>query len=107
MLSLFSLLKNVTSYLNSKVVPSKKSWFHIHSFKVVRYFVHFKWIKIKAFYSKMLVLHVLLKEEITLVMISCTGGKVSLHGTIMKIIFKRVGGMTEFNSYRISAAKEK
>lgn len=32
-LSPFSLLKKLTLYLNSKVVPSKRSWFHSHSFR--------------------------------------------------------------------------
>lgn len=36
----------------------------------------------------MLVSHVLLKEEITSVEIFWTGGKVSLHETILKIISK-------------------
>ena len=57
----------------------------------------------------MLVSHVSLKEEIILVTIFRTSGKVTLHKTILKIISKMGGRMDNwicFNYFMISAIKE-
>lgn len=60
----------------------------------------------KSFYLTMLVSYIWLKEEIILVMISYIGGKVSLHRTIMKVIFKKGVGENKLIFFMISAANK-